>query len=409
MPQVITALDIGSSHIKCAVAERGRGGTARVVSAFTYPSSGVRKGVIVDEDEILSVVRGIIVDVSKISRSAAHCVVVSIGGAHIRSVVSHAAVAVSRADREIQQDDVDRVIQEARVMNKRQANYQILHDLVSQFFVDDVGEIRDPVRMSGNRIAVDLTIVEAFQPYVNALMGVVKKAGGKVDTVIFAPLAAGKGVLSRRQCELGVMVLDIGYGTASFTVYKEGKMVYAGSIPIGSGNITNDVAIGLRIPVDTAERLKIEYGSASSSGISRREKILLADMDPSAPAVEISRKLLAEIIEVRVDEMLELVHNEVASVDNDIQLPAGVVLTGGGAKLEGIDEAVKKKLKLPVSMGYPDVSSLSIGDPSDRACVEDVQFATAVGLISDWEDTSKKKVRGSLWNKVKGVFHNLTP
>ncbi len=411
MSHVVAGLDVGSSSIKCIVAERRRDGRLRVLSAFSTPSRGLRKGVVVHADDLLSVMRQVVTDIARVSREAAKNIVLSVGGAHIRARLSRASVAVSRADQEIQEDDVERVKTDAQTMVKLPPNYTVLHNIVSEFFVDGVGDIHDPVGMIGNRLEVESLIVEAFAPHVNSLIHAVQKAGGLVSGVIFAPLAVSDGILTKRQKELGVLLLDIGFGTTSFVIYEEGKAVHTGSIPLGSGHITNDVAIGLRIPVDLAEKLKLQYGCASSSDISRKEKIQLAEVDadssPERRDIELSRRFLAEIIEVRVEEILDWVHNEVQSFGRTVQLPAGVILSGGGAELQGLGEFVREKLKLPVMGGAPDASTFDAVNPSHRTYLESPQFSAVAGLAR-WGG-SRVRPMPEIPGILKRLFKNLTP
>ncbi len=414
MSHIVTGLDIGSSSVKCVVVERRRapkgGASVKLLSAFSVPSKGVRKGIVVDGDELLPVIRGVMADVNHVSRRAADNVMLSVDGSHIRSRLSHAAVAVARADQEIQQDDIERVRQDAESMVKLPHNYRVLHNVVSEFFVDEIGDIRNPVGMTGNRLAVDALIVEGFAPHIDTLVDTVHRAGASVRGVIFSPIASAEGVLSKRQRELGALLIDIGFGTTSFAVYEEGKLVQTGSIPVGAGHITNDITVGLRLPIDVAEKLKLEYGNAAPDTISRKEKISLEELDPAAEgAAEISHRFLSEIIEVRVEEILDWVHNEIDSFGKSIQLPAGAVFVGGGAKLKGLEEFAKAKLKLPASRGFPDAAGFEIMNPSHRARIEDAVYAGAVGLATwEGEEQSAKSV-SDLPSFAKRVFRNLIP
>ncbi len=416
MSHIITGLDIGSSSVKCVVAEKSRRGGAkggiplRILSAFSVPSKGVRKGIVVDGEELLPVVRAVLKDAASASHRAPDNVVLSVDGNHLHARMSHAAVAVARADQEVQLDDVAHVREDAEAMMKLPHNYQVLHTIVSGFYVDEIGDIRNPVGMTGNRLGVDALIIEGFAPHITALVDTVHKAGGTVGGVIFSPIASADGVLSKRQRELGALLIDIGFGTTSFCVYEEGKLVHAGSVPVGAGHITNDITVGLRLPIDLAEKLKVEYGSASPDAVSRKDKISLQEVDPAAEEkMDISRHFLSEIIGVRVEEILDWVHNEIDSFGRTIQLPAGAVFVGGGAKLKGLEEFARARLKLPASKGSPDAADFEVVNPSHRARVEDPVFAGAVGLVK-WEE-GEKAVRNASepLTFAKRLFKNLIP
>ncbi|HMB17410.1 MAG TPA: cell division protein FtsA [Candidatus Paceibacterota bacterium] len=382
MNNIITGLDIGTSSIKCVVAARKKDGSLSVVSAFTHRSAGIMKGVLSDPDEALKVFRKIIVDLNNISKKATQNIFISVNGKHIKSKPSKGIVAVSRADQEIQQDDIDRVIQASKAINEK--NYTVLHNVITEFAVDDVGDIRSPIGMTGSRLEVSTLIIKAFAPRVNQLLDTIKKAGGEVTGVVFVPFASEKAVLSKRQKELGVVLVDFGGGTTSLAAWKEGKVIHARSLPVGSDYVTNDIAVGLKIPVDIAEKLKKIYGYALSKEVSRKDKIKLSEFDSSVDEendVNFSKRFLSEIIEVRLEEILGLVSSELEEISDSVQFPAGVVICGGGVKISGMDDLVKQELKLSVEMGYPRVEELEISNPTYKELIEDPEFSAAVGLV----------------------------
>lgn len=408
MADIITGLDIGSSHIKGVVGVCKKDGTLSVLTAFRHPSAGIRKGVLVDVDEAMKAFRSVIVDLGKISKKATQHLFINVNGEHIKSRRSHGVVAVSRADQEIQQDDVDRVTQMSQAA-KLLPNYAILHNIIAEYFVDDVGDIQNPVGMIGNRLEVDTLIVESFAPHISALVKLLEKAGGNVAGIIFSPFAASEAVLSKRQKELGVLLIDLGSGTTSFVVYEEGKVVHSKSLPVGSGYVTNDIAIGLKISIDIAEKLKLTHGFALSKEVSRREKICLAEIDASFQddKKEVSRRFLSEVIEIRLEEIFNLVNNELKGLGKSVQLPAGVIMTGGGAKLSGIDELARRELKLAAQPGFPDVDALDIVNPAHRELIDDPEFATAVGLLLKGKRELEDSVAGV--KALKRFFKNLIP
>lgn len=260
MSTVITGLEVGSSYIRGIVVEERKDKTLSLLTAFKHPSAGIRKGVIVDAEEATSVLRDIAIDLQKISKRAIHNTFVNVNSEHIKARPSRGIVAVARADQEIHQDDIDRVIQASRAV-KLTPNYLVLHNIVREYFVDDVGDIGDPNGMTGNRLEVSTLIIEAFAPHVNMLVKNLERVGFRIGGLIFNPLAAARAVLSKRQKDLGVLLVDFGFGTTSLAAYEEGKAVHAKSIPLGAGFVTNDIAIGLKTSIDVAEKLKTVYVS----------------------------------------------------------------------------------------------------------------------------------------------------
>ncbi|MBI2591593.1 MAG: cell division protein FtsA, partial [Candidatus Brennerbacteria bacterium] len=272
-----TALDLGTSSIKAVTAEEKNGKLA-ILGVIKQPSAGFRKGVLVDPEAAVNVLRKVLSDLRSISKKAVHNIFVNVNGANVRIQPSRGVAAVSRADSEIRQDDVDRALQASQAV-KLAVNYVVLHNITREFFVDEIGDIADPLGMNGSRLEVSSLIVGAFAPFVNNIVRYIEKAGGSVCGLVFNPLAASRAALSKNQKELGSVLIDIGFGTTSFGVYDENKILCAGSLPIGSSNITNDIAIGLKIPADAAEKIKLLYGSALSKEVSRRDSLNLKDID----------------------------------------------------------------------------------------------------------------------------------
>lgn len=406
MAHLITGLDIGSSFIKGVVVTQKSNGTLSLVTAFKHPSAGFRKGVCVDLEDAICVLRDLAVDLQKISRRATHNVYVNVNSEQVKSRASRGIVAVARADQEVQQDDLDRVIQASRAV-KLLPNYLVLHNIIREYFVDDVGDIVDPLGMTANRLEVSTFIVESFAPQVNILVKHLERVGFRVSGLIFNPLAAARAVLSKRLRDLGVLLIDFGFGTTSLAVYEEGKIIHTKSIPIGSGYITNDIAIGLKTSIDVAEKLKVEHGCAVAKNINRRDMIRLQDIDETEES-EISRRFLSEIIEVRLAEILDLVNNELKVLGRSLQLPAGVIMTGGAAKMPGLEELVRQELRLPVRVGLPHLSSFEITNPAHHDLLNDPECSTAVGLALWGAVEGGTKPTGAA-QLIKGFLQNLMP
>ncbi len=397
MSNIITGLDIGSAQIKGVVAAQKKDGTFSIISAFKHPSAGFRKGVLVDPEDAVQVLRDLIIDLQKISKKAVENLFVNVNSEHIKVRNSRGIAAVAKIDREIQQEDVDRVIQAAAAV-KILPNHITLHNIIREYFVDEVGDIQNPVGMTGSRLEVGTIIIEAFSPHVNILVKCLRQTGGAVNGLVFNSLASSQSVLSKKQKDLGVLLIDFGSGTTTIAIYDEGKLLHAKSFPIGSAFLTNDIAIGLKTSIDVSEKLKITHGYALAKDIARRDSINLAEFDKNNKN-EISKRFLAEIIEIRLAELLELINNELKAFGR-IQLPAGAVITGGGVKLAGMSDLVKQELKLPVQIGFPNLNSFEIMNPTHQETLDDPEFATAVGLVllGFIQNGKRKGVKESIFN-----------
>lgn len=405
MGNFITVLDIGSAAVKGAVAEIEKDGRLSVVSVFREPSSGFRKGVLADFEAALRFLRPLVVDIQKISRKASHNIFVNFNGEHVKGRASRAVVPVARADQEIQQDDIDKVLEASKAI-KTSSNYLVLHNIIREFIVDDVGDIQDPLGMTGNRLEANTLIVEAFAPHIHNLTRCLEKAGGRISGIVFNPLASGQVLLSKKQKDLGALVIDFGAGTTSFAAYEGNKVIYTRSLPLGFSHVISDIAIGLRVSIETAEKIMKELGSAFAKDISRRDTLKLEDFEPGLHN-EISRRFLAEIIGVRLAEILDLVNNELKNVGRNVQLPAGVFLTGGGIKLPGLAELVREELKLPCQIGTADLDGLAVLNPAHQEMLEDPDFSVVAGLFNWANESGGWQRAGSGIRGIGGIFKKI--
>ena len=405
----ITALDIGSSQIKALVVEAQRDGQLSLLGVFKIPSIGFRKGEISTFEETVQSLKSAFKEVRQINKSALKNIFVNVGGANIKIQNSRGIVAVSRADNEIYSEDIERVIRASQAINLG-PNRMILHTITREFIVDGIGDIVDSLGMVGSRLEVNSLIIDAFKPSVNNLIKAIEIVGGKIKGLIYNPLASARSVLSKNQKELGVVMIDIGFGTVSMAIYEENKLVSAAIYPIGASNITNDLAIGLRCPIKTAESIKISFGAARSKEISSKEKIELHQIDETLRSV-VNRRFISEIIEIRLAEIFELINNELKSLGKAGQLPAGVVITGGGAKMSGILELAKQELKLPVQIAAPSFSETEFLTAEFKSQIEEPEFSTSAGLLFLGLDQITKE---SSWLSTrKGwlgkIFSNFLP
>ena len=375
---IFTALDIGTSTVQTVVAEKLRGEQdLRILAVGIAPSAGVRRGVVVDLDDVTSSIRQSVQEAERACGLNIKSVCVTVGGAHISTTSSKGVIAVSRADGEISPEDVRRAVAAAETFVTRNPNKAVLHMIPRDFKVDNEAGVKDPIGMHGVRLEVDTLIIECSASFLKNLFKCVEGAGLTVQDYVFAPLAASYSVLTKRQKELGAMLLDIGGGVASFIVFEEGVAMHAGVVPIGGNLITNDVAIGFRTHVDVAERIKLTYGSCLPDELPKREIIRLAEFIPEETST-VSRRELAEIIEARMRDIFELLQKELKKIDRKQLLPAGVILIGGSAYLPGLLELTRKEMGLPVEIGFPPATEA----PDEQMAVS---LATALGAIH-WQE-----------------------
>lgn len=371
---IIVGIDAGSANVRTVIVQIFPGEELpRVIGVGVSESAGIRKGMIVDLEEAIKSVND---SVEKAGRSAGVSVksaVVSIGGNHIVSQNSKGVIAVGRADGEVTEDDIERVINAAQAISIP-PNKEIIHIIPRSYSLDDQKNIKDPLGMNGVRLEVDAMIIEGSTPVVKNLQKSIEQAGIEIGEFVLAPLAGAKAILSKRQKELGVVLVDIGGGTTSIAVYEENNLLHTAILPVGGSHITNDLAIGLRTSIDVAEKVKIEFGNALPRDINKKEDINLAEIDPNEEGM-VSRHHVAEIIEARLEEIFNMVNKELKMIARDKLLPAGAVLVGGTAKLPGAVDLAKNILGLPAQTGFP----MRLSGLVDK--IDDPSFATAVGLV----------------------------
>jgi cell division protein FtsA len=373
--QYIVGLDIGSQNIRVIQAKlpMENGKPLSVVGAAQVSSQGMRKGVIVDIEETVSCISQALERVERMTGVPVEAANVSLSGNHVSSVHSHGVIAVSRADGEITEADILRCVDASQAISIPQ-NREVVHVFPKTFTLDGQSGIRDPLGMSGIRLEVDTIIVQAGLPFVRNLSKAVLQAGLEIQDLVLAPLSASEAVLNKRQKDLGVAVVDMGAGTTSIAVYEEGDLLHTAILPVGSQHITNDIAIGLRCSIETAEKVKLAYGHANPKATSRDEEIDLSKIDQSETQTT-SRFYVIEIIEARLEEIFSLIQSELKKISRDGKLPSGIVLTGGGSNLPGVVEFAKAHLRLPAALG----TSENVNTIIDR--VNSSEFATAVGLV----------------------------
>lgn len=415
---IIAGLDIGSTSIRLVVGQRIQGLTGdelQIIGAVAVPTAGVSRGIVNSIEETTSSISACLEKAERLVGVPISRVWVSINDPHIKCERSKGVVAVGRSDGEINENDVNRAIEAARALAVP-VNYEILHVIPIKFSVDNQTDVKDPIGMNGIRLEVEALIVQGLSTQIKNLTKAIYRTRLEIEDLVIAPLAASEAVLSVKQKELGVALINLGSSTTSLAVYEERNLIHTAILPIGAEHITADIAIGLRCPINLAERIKREYGQAVPEDIDKKEEIDISELVKEEEVNDdiglISRKYVAEIINARVEEIFEKVDNEFKKIDRSGMLPAGVIFVGGGADLTGLVEAAKKKLRLPAAVGQ----AKNINVVIDK--VKNPEFLTALGLViwgSHGEpETSGGTINfgknlGGLLEKTKGLWQKIMP
>jgi cell division protein FtsA len=402
---IVTGLDIGTSSIKALVVQK-KGKDWEVLSYAEIPSFGLRKGAVVSVEETSKNVQMIISGVEKDCNRRINSVFVNIGGSHLYVTPSDGIISVSRADNRISQEDKERVLQAARAINIP-SNEEVLDVFPREFIIDDQKGIKEPVDLTGVRLEAKVLLLCVFSPYFIKLTQAVLNAKLQINDVVPSPLAAANAVLTPQQKELGVALVDIGAATTSLAVFEEGELIHLAVFPIGSANITNDIAIGLKTEIAIAESIKKQHGTCMFARTEKdkqnqsRKKIEVFDKSDS---LNFTKKNLVDIIEPRVSEILDLIQKELKKINKQEMLPGGIVLTGGGAKIPKIKELAKDTLKLACEIGTP---KGIIGLQDDPA------LATVAGLVLEGVDFDEEEgilgVAGNMGSVFKKIFRAFKP
>jgi len=378
--KLICGIDIGSSKIATVVGvESPDGGEIKIIGFNTTPSRGVKKGLIVDIKEVTSAVEE---SVEKAERMAGHKInsaLVSVGGPHISSLNSHGIVAVSNPHSEIGEDDVERVVEAARAISLSTTR-QIIEVSPRDYIVDGQSGIRNPVGMSGVRLEVETHIITASQTNLKNIERCLNDLGIENEGYVFSGLASSEAVLTSTEKELGVVMVDMGGGKIDLCIYVEGALSYSSSIPIGARHITNDIAVGLRVSLDSAEKIKLYLSknlySQSGSPKKKAPQVDLNELHLPENITEVSLKTLVDgIIAPRLEEIFKLVFEEIEKSGFGQSIPSGLVATGGGGLTVGMLETGKRVIGLPIRLGIPEKVTGLVDE------VLDPQFATTIGLI----------------------------
>lgn len=404
---ISVGVDIGSTKIITCVG-KFENGNIDIIGIGKSQNQGMRKGSIVDIEETVSAISASLEEAERMAGMPLNYATVGIDGAHIEATDSKGLIAVSRADGEITEEDIVRVVEAARAVPNK-PNREILHVMPRNFIIDGQEGVKDPTGMNGIRLEVDACVISTSTNAIKNIQRCVEQSGLNINDIVFAPLAEAKILLSKRQMEIGVILIDIGAASTSYAIYEEGDLIHCGVVPIGSSHITNDIAIGIRTSIEVAEILKLKHGFALPEKVSEKEEVELKSIDKKEDGVA-SVRYISEIIEARLKEILLIIQDRLQMISRDGTLPAGVILTGGGAKLEGVIELTKETLRLPAQIGTP---LQEVGGLIDK--LDDPVYSTSIGLMLWGRDKSQSNiftdntaVSGAL-SKAKNFFKQFLP
>jgi cell division protein FtsA len=399
---LIVGLDIGTSKVVAIVGEISMDGEIEVVGIGSHASRGLKKGVVVNIESTVQSIQRAIEEAELMAGCEIHSVYAGIAGSHIRSLNSHGIVAIR--DGEINATDVDRVIDAARAV-AIPADQRVLHILPQEFIIDGQEGIREPIGMSGVRLESRVHMVTGAVSAAQNIVKCVRRCGLEVDDVILQQLASSYSVLTDDEKELGVCLCDIGGGTTDIAIFVNGAIHHSAVIPIAGDQVTNDIAVALRTPTHHAEDIKIKYACALTQLANADETIEVPSVGDRAPR-RLERQTLAEVVEPRYEELFGLVQNELKRSGFEEMVVAGVVLTGGGSKMEGAIDLAEEVFHMPVRLGSPQYISGLVD------VVRNPIYATGVGLLlfgNQAADSAAQNIRfennGSLWDRMKNWFH----
>ncbi|HEY0891855.1 MAG TPA: cell division protein FtsA [Cellvibrio sp.] len=402
---MIVGLDIGTSKVVAIVGAITPEGQLEIVGIGSHRSNGLKKGVVVNiESTVLSIQRAI-EEAELMAGCQIHSVYAGIAGSHIRSLNSHGIVAIR--DREVFAQDLERVIDAAQAV-AIPADQKILHILPQEFLIDDQDGVKEPLGMSGVRLEAKVHLVTCAVNAAQNIEKCIRRCGLEVEDIILEQLASSYSVLTDDEKELGVCVVDIGGGTTDIAIFKDGAIRHTGVIPIAGDQVTNDIAMALRTPTPNAEEIKIKYACALAKLTSPDETIKVPSVGDRQPR-DLSRQALAEVVEPRYDELFTLIQAELRRSGYEDLIAAGIVLTGGTSKMEGVIELAEEIFHMPVRLGAPQ----NIRGLSD--IVNNPIYSTGVGLLiyamkqqqgSSRSSTTTKESQGSIFSKIKKIFQS---
>lgn len=399
---LVVALDIGTSKVVALVGEVTPDGNVVVVGIGSHPSKGLKRGVVVNIESTVQSIQRAVEEAELMAGCRIHSAYAGIAGSHIKSLNSHGIVAIR--DQEVNQFDIDRVIDAARAV-AIPADQKILHILPQEFIIDNQEGIRDPIGMSGVRLEARVHMVTGAVSAAQNIVKCVRRCGLEVADMILEQLASSYAVLTDDEKELGVCLIDIGGGTTDIAVFTNGSIQHTTVIPIAGDQVTNDLAIALRIPSQYAEEIKLKHASALIDMVDADEAFELPSIG-ERPKKQMSRRSIAEVIEPRYEELFNFIRAELRRSGFEDLISSGIVITGGAAKAEGVVELAEKVFKVPVRLGAPHAVT-GLAD-----VVNNPIYATGVGLLvygyqqqyrEPEDEVPAEGVKG-MWSKVRTWF-----
>ncbi|OBS09068.1 cell division protein FtsA [Acidihalobacter prosperus] len=396
---MIVGLDIGTSKVVAIVGEINAEGAIDIVGIGSHPSRGLKKGVVVNIESTVQSMQRAVEEAELMAGVQIHSVYAGIAGSHIRSLNSHGIVAIK--DKEVTQNDVDRVIDAAKAV-AIPADQQVLHILPQEFIIDDQEGIHEPVGMSGVRLEAKVHLVTGAVSAAQNIIKCVRRCGLEVEDIILEQLASSYSVLTDDEKELGVCLVDIGGGTTDLAVFTDGAIRHTAVIPIAGDQVTNDIAVALRTPTQYAEEIKIKYACALRQLANPEETIEVPSVGDRPPR-RLSRQTLAEVVEPRYEELLSLVQAELRRSGYEDLIAAGIVLTGGSSKMEGALDLAEEVFHMPVRLGVPQ-HVYGLAD-----VVRNPIHATGVGLVlyGSQGRGSGRLERHRAPTSTEGVWHRM--
>lgn len=400
--KLIVGLDIGTSKVSAVVGEVSEERGVDVIGIGIHPSRGLKKGVVVNIESTVQSIQRAVEEAELMAGCQINSVYAGIAGNHIRSLNSHGIVAIR--DKEVTANDVDRVIDAARAV-AIPADQKIIHILPQEFIIDNQEGIKEPIGMSGVRLESKVHMVTGAVSAAQNIIKCVRRCGLEVDDIILQQLASSYSVLLDDEKELGVCLVDIGGGTTDIAVFTEGAIRHTAVIPIAGDQVTNDIAVALRTPTQNAEEIKVKYACALAQLATAEESIEVPSVGERPPR-RLARQTLAEVVEPRYEELLTLVQAELRRSGFEDLIAAGVVLTGGSSKMEGLMELAEEILHMPVRIGAPQ----SVSGLTD--VVRNPIYATGVGLLlfghNNMHERGAQSVSSgsfkSVWDRMKSWF-----
>ena len=368
--EIIVGLDIGTTKI-CAIVGELTDDGIDIIGIGSHPSKGLRKGVVVNIETTVQSIQRAIDEAEAMAGTEITHVYTGIAGGHIKSFGGRGVVALK--DREVREADIARVIEQAKTVNIP-VDREVIHVLPQEFIVDEQGGIKEPLGMTGARLEARVHIVTGAVTSAQNIVKCANRGGLNVADIVLQPLASSEAVLTDEEKELGVCLVDIGGGTTDIAIFQNGSIVHTAVIALGGNNLTNDIAMGLRTPMEQAERIKQKHGCALTSMVDKQEMIEVPSVGGREPRV-MGRQILSEILEPRVEEIFQLVHHEIERNGFSELLASGVVITGGSTLLPGMPELAEEIMGVPVRRGVP----RGIGGLVD--VVKSPVYATGVGLV----------------------------